>query len=203
MFSTVLSTALVLVREGFESVLLTGMIAAALPPTLKYHVTINFLVTWVLTLLAGWFAVESIWPYMENIEHVMMLITAAVLIYIFFNSKAIFEHAQEHAQYVKDSNIWVVHLTIFLICLREALESTVFLGSNIKFDPEGVIQGLGVGVLFLAAVLMAFRMIGRRIVNKIMFKYVGFSLLGVAGYYIYHGVTELIEQNGIDWIPFI
>jgi high-affinity Fe2+/Pb2+ permease len=199
MLSTIASTGLVLVREGFESVLLTGMIAAALPPGYRTHINLNFIFTWVLTISAGWFAVDAIWPYIEHIEHVMMIVTAAVLIYIFFNSRAIFEHAREHAEQVKDSSIWTIHLTVFLICLREALESTVFLGSEIKTDPEGVIQGFAIGVPVLAMVVYAFFKLGKGIVNKIMFRWVGYSLLLVAAYYLFHGITELAEQSfGID-----
>lgn len=198
MISTVLSTALVLVREGFESVLLTGMIAAVLPQNLKFQVGINFILTWILTLLAGWFAIDLIWPHIENIEHVMMILTAGVLIYIYANSKAIFEHAREHVSVLNPANVWTVHLTVAMICLREALESTVFLGSEIKYHPVEVVQGFGIGLLFLGAVLLSLRVIGRQFVNKFMFRYVGYSLLAVAGYYLYHGVSELLEQNGFE-----
>jgi high-affinity Fe2+/Pb2+ permease len=190
MLSTIVSTGLVLVREGFESVLLTGY---------RTHINLNFMLTWVLTITAGWFAVDAIWPYIEHIEHVMMIVTAAVLVYIFFNSRAIFEHAKEHAEQIKDSSILTIHLTVFLICLREALESTVFLGSEIKTDPEGVFQGLMLGVPLLALIVYAFLRLGKGIVNRIMFRYVGYSLLAVAAYYLFHGVTELAEQAfGID-----
>jgi len=198
MLSTVTSTALVLVREGFESLLLTGMIVSALPKEYKNHINFNFVATWVLTLVAGWFALDAIWPWMEHIENMFKIVTAFVLIYIFFNSRAIFDHAKEHANEVKDSSIWTIHLTVFLIVLREALESTVFLGSNIKTDPTGVIIGLASGVPVLAAVLYAYERIGRGVTSKIMFRYVGFVLLALAAYYLFHGVTETLEMYGID-----
>jgi high-affinity Fe2+/Pb2+ permease len=202
MLSTIASTALVLVREGFESVLLTSMIAAALPDQYRTHINFNFLVTWVLTLVAGWFAVDAIWPYIEHIEHTMMIVTALVLIYIFFNSKSIFAHAKEHADEVKDGSIWMIHLTVFLICLREALESTVFLGSEIHSDPWGVVQGLALGLPFLFALMYAVAFANKDVkamINRVMFRYVGFALLAMAGYYLFHGITELAEQVfGID-----
>jgi high-affinity Fe2+/Pb2+ permease len=198
MLSTVTSTALVLVREGFESLLLTGMIVSALPKEYKNHINFNFVATWVLTLTAGWFALDAIWPWMEHIENMFKIVTALVLIYIFFNSRAIFDHAKEHANEVKDSSIWTIHLTVFLIVLREALESTVFLGSNIKTDPTGVIIGLAAGVPVLAAVLYAYERIGKGMTSRIMFRYVGFVLLAMAAYYLWHGVTETLEIYGID-----
>jgi len=198
MLSTVTSTALVLVREGFESLLLTGMIVATLPQQYKNHINFNFVVTWVLTLVAGWFALDAIWPWMEHIENIFKIVTAFVLIYIFFNSRAIFEHAKEHANEVKDSSIWTIHLTVFLIVLREALESTVFLGSNIKTDPTGVIVGLAAGVPVLAGVLYAYERLGKGMISRVMFRYVGFVLLALAGYYLFQGVTELLEIYGID-----
>jgi hypothetical protein len=199
---TILSTALVLIREGFESVLLTSMIAAALPDQYRNHINFNFILTWVLTLVAGWIAVDAIWPYIENIEHIMMIVTAAVLVYIFFNSKSIFQHAKEHANEVKDSSIWTIHLTVFLICLREALESTVFLGSQIHTDPWGVVQGLLLGMPVLFALIYAVVFSSKDIkakINRVMFRYVGVALLLMAGYYLFHVVTEILEQNfGID-----
>ena len=194
MLSTILSTGTVLVREGFESLLLTGMIVATLPQEYKSHINFNFVVTWVLTLIAGWFALDAIWPWIEHVENIFKIVTAFVLIYIFLNSRAIFEHAKEHAQEVKDSSIWSIHLTVFLIVLREALESTVFLGSNIKTDPVGVAIGLVAGVPVLAAVLYAYERVGKGLTSRVMFRYVGFVLLALAGYYLYHGVTETLEM---------
>jgi high-affinity Fe2+/Pb2+ permease len=194
MLSTILSTSAVLVREGFESLLLTGMIVATLPQEYKNQINFNFVATWVLTLVAGWFALDAIWPWIEHIENIFKIVTAFVLIYIFFNSRAIFEHAKEHANEVKDSSIWAIHLTVFLIVLREALESTVFLGSNIKTDPTGVIVGLAAGVPMLVGVLYAYERLGKGMVSRVMFRYVGFILLALAGYYLFDGVTELAEQ---------
>lgn len=200
MLSTIASTALVLVREGFESVLLTAMITAALPAAYRSHISFNFIATWVLTLLAGWFALDLVWPWIEHVENTFKIITALVLIYIFFNSRAIFEHAKEHANEVKDSSIWTIHLTVFLIVLREALESTVFLGSNIKTDPVGVAEGLilGAPLLFAAFYAMAFSADARAVISRIMFRYVGFALLAMAGWYLFTGTTELLEIFGID-----
>ena len=198
MLSTILSTGTVLVREGFESLLLTGMIAATLPQEYKNHINFNFVATWVLTLIAGWFALDAIWPWIEHVENTFKIVTAFVLIYIFLNSRAIFEHAKEHAKEVKNSSIWSIHLTVFLIVLREALESTVFLGSNIKTDPIGVATGLAIGVPALAAVLYAYERIGKGLTSKIMFRYVGFVLLALASYYMFQGVNETLELFGID-----
>lgn len=193
---TIASTALIVVREGFESVLLTGMITATLPREYRTHILANFILTWVITLTTGWFAVELIWPYIENIEHALMIVTAIVLIYIFYNSRAIFEHAKEHANEVKDSSIWTIHLTVFLICLREALESTIFVGSNIKYHPEGVLVGLGVGLPLLVGIVYAFKNLNKGLVSKVMFRYVGFALLALAAFYLFHGTVELLEQFG-------
>ena len=197
MLSTIFATSMILVREGFESLLLTGMIAAALPQEYRNHINFNFVFTWIVTLVCGWLALDAIWPWIEHVENIFKIVTAIVLIYIFFNSRAIFEHAKEHANEVKDSSIWTIHLTVFLIVLREALESTVFLGSNIKSDPLGVATGLVIGVPALAAVLFAYERIGKGLTSRIMFRYVGFVLLALAGYYLYHGISETLEMLDI------
>lgn len=194
MIETIASTGLIVIREGFESVLLTGMITATLPREYRTHILANFVFTWLATLTAGWFAVEIIWPYIEHIENILKIVTAFVLIYIFFNSKAIFDHAKEHADEVKDSSIWTIHLTVFLICLREALETTIFLGSNIKFHPDGVLVGLAVGLPMLIGVVYAFKNVSKGMVSKVMFRYVGFALLALAALYLTHGTVELLEQ---------
>jgi high-affinity Fe2+/Pb2+ permease len=100
---------------------------------------------------------------------------------------------------VRDSNIWTIHLTVFLICLREALESTVFLASEIKTDPIGVVQGLVLGVVLLSLIVYAMEKLGKSLVNKIMFRYVSYALLIAAVYYLFRGITEILEQNfGLD-----
>lgn len=193
MIDTVLSTGLVLLREGFESVLLTGMITAAAPAAAKRSIYVNFAVTWLATLALGWVAIDWIWPHIEDIEHVLMLAAGAVLIYIFFASRHIFEHAKEHVNTLKQRSWLVLQASVFLIVLREALESTVFLGSQIYNDPLGTVVGLAAGVPVLIAIVWLFNRFGRRFVGQLMFKYISWALLLLGVYYIWHGVNGILE----------
>lgn len=188
---TLLATFLVLIREGVESILLAGLLTRAVQERYRYHVYVNFSLTWIVTLAIGWYVLDWIWTYIEDIEHVLMLVTAAVLIYIFFNSKKLFAHAKEHAETIKDSNVWVVHLTVFLVVFREALESTVFLGSTIYNDPSNVVMGFILGVPILIAAMIAFFKFNSKFVSDAVFRYMSYFLLVLAAYYMYHGIKEI------------
>lgn len=193
--TTVLTTSLVLLREGFESVLLTGMIMASIPRINRNALLFNFLLTWAITLSVGWFAVGYIWPYIEQIESWMMLATAAILFYIYMNSKSIFEHVRSHVSELDGAASWTIHLTITLIALREALESTVFIGSSVMVDPRGTVIGLIIGFISLLGLVSALDMIGKSTVGKMVFRYMGLILLLMAVYYLYGGVSGIIEQQ--------
>lgn len=193
MIDTILSTGLVLLREGFESVLLTGMITAAADQIHKRSIYANFAITWVTTLVIGWFAIDWIWPRIEDIEHILMLTAGAVLIYIFFASKAIFEHAKEHVSHIRHQSWLVLQVSVFLIVLREALESTVFLGSQIYNDPTGTIVGLALGVPILFAIVWLFNKFGRRLIGQLMFRWISWALLLLGLYYLWHGINGIMD----------
>jgi len=193
--ATVSGSALVMLREGFESILLTGLIISALPNVRRSYIYANFVITWVVTMVLGWIAIDWLWPRMEDIEHWLMLVSGMVLIYIFANSRSVFEHAKQHVSTIRDGGSFAIHVTVFGVVLREALESTVFLGSNIFSNPASVVVGLAAGVLALVALLMLIERFGKRLVNGIMFRYVGYLLLAFGIYYLLAGMNGLLFDH--------
>ena len=70
----IISTALIIAREGFESLLLTAMITAALPHNQKPTYYLNFGLTWFLTFAIGWQVIDFMTTYVEHIENVMKVV---------------------------------------------------------------------------------------------------------------------------------
>ena len=194
MYETVASTALIVAREGFESLLLTGMITAALPRHMRPYYYINFAVTWVCTMLVGWYLVDMLAQYVEEIENILKVVAGMVMIYVFLNSRAIFLHAREHVAEIDFSSFLLTQATIFLIVLREAVESTVFLRSNAAADMSGTVVGLGIGAAVMFALLAASHYTSKQLVNNIVFRYLGPALVAVGAYYIWQGVPEILEH---------
>jgi putative Mn2+ efflux pump MntP len=160
---------------------------------------INFAVTWICTMLVGWHLVDMLTQYVEEIENVLKVVAGVVMIYVFLNSRAIFEHAREHVAEIDFSSFLLTNATIFLIVLREAVESTVFLRSNAATDVSGTVVGLGIGAAAMFALLAASHYMSKQLVNKIVFRYLGPALIAVGAYYIWQGVPEILEHFfGID-----
>jgi high-affinity Fe2+/Pb2+ permease len=193
---TIASTALIVAREGFESLLLTAMITTALPKEYKPIYYMTFFTTWILTMIIGWQLVAMLAEHIEHIENILKIIAGVVLIYVFVNSRAIFEHAREHVEHLDTVSFLSTNITVFLIVLREAIESTVFLRSNAAIDSDGTIIGIGLGIVIMLGLLKISNNIGEHITNKIVFRYLGPALVLVGCYYIYSGGAELLEIFG-------
>ena len=193
---TIASTALIVAREGFESLLLTAMITTALPKEYKPIYYMTFFTTWILTMIVGWQLVAMLAEHIEHIENILKIVAGAVLIYVFVNSRAIFEHAREHVEQLDTVSFLSTNITVFLIVLREAIESTIFLRSNAAIDSQGTIIGIGLGLAIMIGLLKVSNNIGEHVTNKIVFRYLGPALVLVGCYYIYSGGLELLEIFG-------
>lgn len=193
---TIASTALIVAREGFESLLLTAMITTALPKEYKPIYYMTFFTTWIMTMVIGWQLIAVLAEYVEHIENILKVIAGAVLIYVFVNSRAIFEHAREHVEQLDTVSFLSTNITVFLIVFREAIESTVFLRSNAAIDFNGTIIGIGLGLAIMLGLLKISNSIGEHVTNKIVFRYLGPALVLVGCYYIYSGGEELLEIFG-------
>lgn len=193
----VTSTALIVAREGFESLLLTAMITAALPDQQRLTYYINFALTWIVTLFLGWQLVDILTMYVEHMENILRVVSGLVLIYVFSNSKAIFQHAKEHVDELDINSFFMTNVTIFLICLREAAESTVFLRSNVGSNPNSMLIGLAIGGAVTALLLWVSHKWGERHTNSIVFRYIGPALIALGVWYVYQGGTELAEIYGL------
>lgn len=191
------STSLIVAREGFESLLLTAMITAALPDRQRLLYYVNFASTWLFTLLFGWQIVDLFSMYVENIENILKVVAGIVLIYVFVNSRAIFQHAKEHVDELNTKNLIMTNITIFLICFREAVESTVFLRSSVGSDPRSMIAGLSIGAVLIVLLFWISHVWGKHHTNSIVFRYLGPALIALGFWYIYQGGTELAEIYGL------
>ena len=197
MLQTISSTALIIAREGFESILLTVMITAALPNAQRASYYINLILTWIVTLAVGWMVVDWLTMYVEYMENILKVVAGLVLIYVYVNSKEIFSHAKEHVDQL-DTTSWITtQLTIFLIVVREAMESTVFLRSNAQADLTSTLYGVALGVAAMAVLFYASIKLGDRVTNKLVFRYLGPTLAIFGAYMIYLGSEELLEIFGI------
>lgn len=197
MLQTISSTALIIAREGFESILLTAMITSALPNAQRASYYINLILTWIVTLAVGWMVVDWLTTYVEYMENILKVVAGLVLIYVYVNSKEIFSHAKEHVDQL-DTTSWITtQLTIFLIVVREAMESTVFLRSNAQADLTSTLYGVALGVAAMAVLFYASIKLGDRMTNKIVFRYLGPALAIFGAYMIYQGSEELLEIFGI------
>ena len=190
--SDILSTILVVCRDGFESVLLTVLILKFLPENLKLQYYVNFAICWIVSLALGLYAASEFHEYMEQWEPVINIITGLVLVYIFTTSKAVYDHAREHAEEISTATWISTHITISLIVLREAAESTIFLAGNISRGWDNTLIGLAVGSIMLVALLKSANYLGKALVNKIIFRLVGFSLLLIGAYYIIDGINDIL-----------
>ena len=197
MLQTISSTALIIAREGFESILLTVMITAALPNAQRASYYLNLVLTWIVTLALGWMVVDWLTTYVEYMENILKVVAGLVLIYVYVNSKEIFSHAKEHVDQL-DTTSWITtQLTIFLIVVREAMESTVFLRSNAQADLTSTLYGVALGVAAMAVLFYASIKLGDRVTNKLVFRYLGPTLAIFGAYMIYLGSEELLEIFGI------
>ena len=141
--------------------------------------------------------VDWLTTYVEYMENILKVVAGLVLIYVYVNSKEIFSHAKEHVDQL-DTTSWITtQLTIFLIVVREAMESTVFLRSNAQADLTSTLYGVALGVAAMAVLFYASIKLGDRMTNKIVFRYLGPALAIFGAYMIYQGSEELLEIFGI------
>lgn len=191
MWESALSTGLVIAREGFESVLLTAMILQFLPRELHKQFHINFTICWSVFLLGGFTTVVEFREYLEPWQPILSIITGLVLIYIFTTSTSVYQHAKEHVQEIDKTTLIQTHITIALIILREAAESTMFLASNYYRSMQGTAVGIVCGLIVLWSVMAVATFLGERVANKIVFKILGISLLFMGIYFILDGIQDL------------
>jgi high-affinity Fe2+/Pb2+ permease len=193
----IISTALVVCREGFESLLLTAMIIAALPAEQKPVYYLNFIITWFLTFLLGWQTIDLLTTQVENMENILKIVAGMVMIYVFVNSKEIFSHAKEHVDRLDTSSFLITNVTIFLIVVREAAESLVFLRSAAEQDFANTMMGVVAGAVGMLLLLFISGRYSRKWTNQLVFRYIGTALVLAGLYYVCTGAYELAEIYGV------
>jgi len=97
----------------------------------------------------------------------------------------------EHVKEIDKSTLLRTHITVALIILREAGESTMFLASNFYRSLQGTAIGIVCGLMVLWSVMSVATFLGQHMANKLVFKVIGFSLLFMGIYFILDGIQDL------------
>ncbi|MBZ0283380.1 MAG: FTR1 family iron permease [Anaerolineae bacterium] len=217
-----LNSAIIIIREGLEAVLIIGAILAYM---FKTRVQRRFIV-WVFAGVVGaialsiatWFAAETILTITpvqrELIEGITSLIAVAVLFYV---TNWLFHkvYVVDWMQFVREqtdrslNNGRVVGLAVlgFTVVYREGLETVLFYQA-LLFDaePAPVLLGFAVGLVFILVVAYAILSLSKRLPLKPLFTITTILLLVLAFSFTGSGVRELQEAGVVSatllpWFP--
>ncbi len=218
----VVNSAIIIIREGLEAVLIIGAILAYM---FKTGAPRHF-IAWVFAGVAGaialsiatWFAAETILTITpvqrELIEGVTSLIAVAVLFYV---TNWLFHkvYVVDWMQFVREqtdkalNNGRAIGLAAlgFTVVYREGLETVLFYQA-LLFDaePPPVLLGFAVGLVFILIVAYAILYLSKRLPLKPLFTVTTILLLVLAFSFTGSGVRELQEAGVVSttllpWFP--
>ncbi|MDR1237629.1 MAG: FTR1 family iron permease [Propionibacteriaceae bacterium] len=210
--SEFLGSLTIILREGFEAILVVGAIIAYLVKSgnasnnryvyigVGVALLASIALAWVfssLSALAG--------AYQEIFEGATMLIAVAMLIWVsnWMMSKA---DSQAWSAYIKErssqaietGNIWTLSFVAFLAVFREGAETIIFyqaLFARASTNQTEIWLGLGVGLVALAIVYAAIRLLSIRIPLKPFFLATSALLALMAVTFAGGGIKELQEGD--------
>ncbi len=216
---------LLVVREGFEAILLVGAVIAYLhksnhPDKVK-HVVAGVGAALGLTLVT-WFAVDLLFDGAESslligrevLEGATMLLAAGVLFYISYWLVSKVETQRWIAFIdgkVKDSIVhdkrWVLPAVGFLAVYREGLETVLFLQAiTLRNGADaywGIAGGVGLGAVTLVALYMAINRLGLKIPLRTFFSVTSALLFLMAIRFMGLGVFALQEAGVLTPTPLL
>jgi high-affinity iron transporter len=216
------NSAIIIIREGLEAVLIIGAILAYM---FKTGAPRRF-IAWVFAGVAGaialsiatWFAAETILTITpvqrELIEGITSLIAVVVLFYV---TNWLFHkvYVVDWMQFVRDqtdkalNNGQAIGLAAlgFTVVYREGLETVLFYQA-LLFDaePPPVLLGFAVGLVFILIVAYAILYLSKRLPLKPLFTVTTLLLLVLAFSFTGSGVRELQEAGVVSttllpWFP--
>jgi high-affinity iron transporter len=216
--ATFVQSFLILLREGFEAMLVITALVATLRRSGqgdKLHV-IGHGVGWALvaSLAAAWALTQL--PQMtgrnqEALEGAVMLLAAAVLFHVSFwlLSK---REAQAWQDYVKaqvdsaarSGRLWALGLAAFLAVFREGAETVLFYQALVLSSPgemPAVLTGIAVAALALAVLYWAMRALSFRLPIRLFFTATAGLLFFLAVSFAGRGVLELQEGQLLPITP--
>ncbi|CAA7625924.1 FTR1 family protein [Magnetospirillum sp. SS-4] len=221
--ATFMQSFLILLREGFEAMLVVTALVAYLRragQSDKVKVVWHG-VGWALaaSLAAAWLLTQVLdisGQGQEVIEGAVMLVAAAVLFYVSFwlLSK---REAARWQHYVKSQvdaaarsgRLWTLGLAAFLAVFREGAETVLFYQALALSSPgqaPALAAGMAAGALALAVLYVAMRMLSFRLPIGLFFSATAALLFLLAFTFAGKGVLELQEGRmipitPIDWLP--
>ena len=219
-----LSGLILIVREGFEAILIVTALAAYLLKSghrdkvgLVYRASAVALVASVLTAIATRTLFTLSPRHQETLEGAAMLLATAVLFYVSYwlTSKA---EADRWQRYVRTrvqaalgaGSLVTLWSAAFLAVYREGAETVLFYQALLAGSGPGeggaVLAGLGVGSLVLVAVFLLLRSGALRIPIRPFFTVTSVLLYSLAFVFAGRGIRELQESGLIgatpaSWIP--
>lgn len=215
---------LIILREGFEAILIVTALVAYLVKTGhsdKQRVIVNSVVVALLASVATAVLMKVVFDASAASQEVMeggtMLVAAVILFSMSYwlISKA---EAEKWSRYIKgkvqgslsSGSIKALWFTSFLAVYREGAETVLFFQAlTIDADSTGLLGiagGFAVGCVALAAVYWAMRAGALRLPIRPFFQVTGALLYGMAFVFVGKGVMELVEGKIIDptlisWAP--
>ncbi|AEF80768.1 FTR1 family iron permease [Leadbettera azotonutricia] len=218
-----LSSLLIIVREGFEAILIVGAIIAYLlksgnknsvkPVYIGSLVALaaSVLMAYILNLLAG----AATGQNQEIIEGATMLLAVVVLFYVsnWMVSKA---EAEAWSGYIEGKvkagiskgSVFSLAFAAFLAVFREGAEVILFyqaLIANTKTFMNMIWVGLAVGAVLLVGVYIVIRVLSLKIPLKPFFLGTSVLLFIMSISFIGNGIKELQEGNvvSVSPVPFV
>jgi high-affinity iron transporter len=214
-----LSSLLIIVREGFEAILIVGAIIAYLvksgnkksikPVYIGSVIALgaSVIMAYILNLLAG----AATGQNQEIIEGATMLLAVAVLFYVsnWMVSKAESEAWSDYIEGkvkagISKGSIFSLGFAAFLAVFREGAEVILFyqaLAANTKTFINMIWIGLAVGIVLLAGVYIVIRVLSLKIPLKPFFLATSALLFIMSISFIGSGIKELQEGNVISVTP--
>ncbi|MEX2182183.1 MAG: FTR1 family protein [Gemmatimonadaceae bacterium] len=209
---------LIIVREGFEAILIIGAVVAFLLKTgnagrvreVWYGVGAG-LVASVLLAVGLRTALANAPASREVIEGVTMLLAVVVLFSVSYWLLSKVESArwqrfiqEKVGSALSSGNAHALTAVAFLAVFREGAETALFYQALLTRGPAvipPVLAGMGVGALILAAIWIAFHRFGLRLPLRSFFATTGALLYLLAFIFMGKGLRELQEGNLLSITP--
>ncbi len=223
-YQTLVNALIIILREGFEAILIISALVAYLTRTGKkdsvryiYYGCMAAIVASVATAVLFRSVLSLGGADREALEGITMLLATAVLFYVSYWLISKMEAERWH-HYIRTkvdaalgrANIFALSSAAFLAVYREGAETILFYEALYSSTKEGgaILAGFGFGVVALALVFLLVRRYSVRIPIKPFFGVTSALLYYLAFSFAGKGVMELQEAGWlpyteVSWIPHI
>jgi high-affinity iron transporter len=194
--STLLASTFVVAREGFEAWLIALLAISASGNTRNIRaIWIAILTAFLATLALGSATVQFLGSHanIERFDGLIGVITGVLLAWV-----AWFCHsASQHVKELPYQNSLLLGLAVFGVLFREGIEVIVFLSGIISDTQDTISVGMGilVGLVILVSVGLVSHNQIKRLPVKRVFKISRWIFSALAVYFLYTGISEIIEYG--------